>query len=65
MQGPRADFDLRRQPGGGEALAQHGPGLRVLVVVVFLYDVDQEDIVPSGVAEIAHLQAEGYSYVKP
>ena len=30
-----------------------------------LYDVDQEDIVPSGVAEIAHLQAEGYSYVKP
>lgn len=30
-----------------------------------LYDVDQEDIVPSGVAEIAHLQAEGFSYVKP
>ena len=30
-----------------------------------LYDVDQEDIVPSGVAEIAHLQAQGYSYVKP
>ena len=30
-----------------------------------LYDVDQADIVPSGVAEIAHLQAEGYSYVKP
>ena len=30
-----------------------------------LYDVDQEDIVPSGVAELAHLQAQGYSYVKP
>ena len=30
-----------------------------------LYDVDQEDIIPSGVAEIAHLQAQGYSYVKP
>ena len=30
-----------------------------------LYDVDDEDIVPSGVAEIAHLQAQGYSYVKP
>ena len=30
-----------------------------------LYDVDQEDIVPSGVAELAHLQAEGFSYVKP
>ena len=30
-----------------------------------LFDVNDEDIVPSGVAEIAHLQAEGYSYVKP
>ncbi len=30
-----------------------------------LYDVDPEDIVPSGVAEIAHLQKLGYSYVKP
>ena len=30
-----------------------------------LYDVSQEDIVPSGVAELAHLQAQGYSYVKP
>jgi uncharacterized protein len=30
-----------------------------------LYDVGEKDIVPSGVAEIAHLQAQGYSYVKP
>ncbi len=30
-----------------------------------LYDVSQEDIVPSGVAEIAHLQTQGFSYVKP
>jgi intracellular sulfur oxidation DsrE/DsrF family protein len=30
-----------------------------------LYDVDNEDIVPSGVAELAHLQAQGYTYVKP
>lgn len=30
-----------------------------------LFDVSKEDIVPSGVAEIAHLQARGYSYVKP
>lgn len=30
-----------------------------------LYDVDKEDIVPSGVAQLAHLQAQGYSYVKP
>ncbi len=30
-----------------------------------LYDVDAKDIVPSGVAELAHLQNQGYSYVKP
>ena len=30
-----------------------------------LYNVDREDIVPSGVAELAHLQAQGYTYIKP
>ena len=30
-----------------------------------LYDVSQGDIVPSGVAELAKLQAEGYTYIKP
>jgi len=30
-----------------------------------LYDVTEADIVPSGVAEIAHLQSQGFSYVKP
>ncbi len=30
-----------------------------------LYDVNDSDIVPSGVAEIAHLQAQGYTYLKP
>ncbi|MEA3410414.1 MAG: DsrE family protein [Pseudomonadota bacterium] len=30
-----------------------------------LYDVSKADIVPSGVAEVARLQAMGYSYVKP
>ncbi len=30
-----------------------------------LYDVEKEDIVPSGVAELAHLQAKGYTYIKP
>jgi len=30
-----------------------------------LYNVDNDDIVPSGVAEVAYLQANGYSYVKP
>ena len=30
-----------------------------------LYDADQADVVPSGVAELAKLQAEGYTYIKP
>ncbi len=30
-----------------------------------LYDVSDADIVPSGVAEVAKLQAMGYSYIKP
>ena len=30
-----------------------------------LYSVDKKDVVPSGVAEVARLQAMGYSYIKP
>ena len=30
-----------------------------------LYNVDQSDVVPSGVAEVAKLQLMGYAYVKP
>ena len=30
-----------------------------------LYDVNDNDVVPSGVAEVARLQTMGYSYVKP
>jgi intracellular sulfur oxidation DsrE/DsrF family protein len=30
-----------------------------------LYDVWDSDIVPSGVAELAHLQQQGYTYIKP
>lgn len=30
-----------------------------------LYNVDAGDIVPSGVAELAILQAQGYAYIKP
>lgn len=30
-----------------------------------LYDTNEADIVPSGVAELAHLQAQGYTYIKP
>jgi intracellular sulfur oxidation DsrE/DsrF family protein len=30
-----------------------------------LYNVSENDMVPSGVAEVARLQAMGYSYIKP
>ena len=30
-----------------------------------LFEVFDDDIVPSGVAELAHLQAQGYTYIKP
>jgi len=30
-----------------------------------LFDVAESDIVPSGVAELAHLQGQGYTYIKP
>lgn len=30
-----------------------------------MYSVEEADIVPSGVAEIAHLQDQGYSYIRP
>lgn len=30
-----------------------------------LFDVDKEDIVPSGVAELSRLQQQGFTYIKP
>ena len=30
-----------------------------------LYEVFDNDIVPSGVAELTHLQQKGYTYIKP
>lgn len=30
-----------------------------------MFEVFDEDIVPSGVAELSHLQQQGYTYVKP
>lgn len=35
------------------------------VDTVNLYDYSEADIVPSGVAELAHLQSQGYTYIKP
>ena len=30
-----------------------------------LHDASEKDIVPSGVAELSHLQHAGYTYIKP
>jgi hypothetical protein len=30
-----------------------------------LYDADNEDLVPSGVAELSYLQGQGFTYIKP
>ena len=30
-----------------------------------LYNAESADVVPSGVAELAHLQAQGFTYIKP
>ena len=30
-----------------------------------LYDASQDDVVPSGVAELSNLQLQGYTYIKP
>ncbi|WP_425093216.1 DsrE family protein [Tropicimonas sp. S265A] len=30
-----------------------------------LFEVFEDDIVPSGVAELSHLQMQGYTYIKP
>jgi intracellular sulfur oxidation DsrE/DsrF family protein len=38
---------------------------RKVDIAADLYDVSEKDIVPSGVAEVAHLQAQGYAYIKP
>ena len=38
---------------------------RKVDVMTDLYDVDEKDIVPSGVAEVAKLQLQGFAYIKP
>ena len=38
---------------------------RKVDVATDLYDVDDSNIVPSGVAQLSHLQAQGYTYIKP
>lgn len=38
---------------------------RGVIVDEHLYNVDKADIVPSGVAELANLQGQGFTYIKP
>ena len=38
---------------------------RKVSITDHLYNVEESDIVPSGVAELAHLQGQGYTYIKP
>ena len=35
------------------------------VELSYLYDASPNDVVPSGVAEIAHLQGQGFAYLRP
>ncbi len=69
MKEANADDQMQARIAG---LKQQGVAFKVCantlkgrnVEVDDLYDVDEADIVPSGVAEIAKLQAEGYTYLK-
>ena len=56
--------DLKGQGVDFHVCANTFRGLKV-DVETDLYDVSEKDIVPSGVAEVAKLQAMGYSYIKP
>jgi uncharacterized protein len=38
---------------------------RKLDISTDLYDAKESDIIPSGVAHLSHLQAQGYTYIKP
>lgn len=55
---------LKQQNVGFEVCANTVRG-RNVSVEDDLYDVEESDIVPSGVAEVAALQQQGYVYIKP
>ena len=70
MKEANADDQMQARIAG---LKQQGVGFKVCantlkgrnVELDDLYDADESDIVPSGVAELSKLQAQGYTYVKP
>jgi intracellular sulfur oxidation DsrE/DsrF family protein len=70
MKAANANEDLQARISG---LKQQGVQFQVCgntlksrnVEVKDLYDVDAKDVVPSGVAQLGILQAQGYAYIKP
>lgn len=54
---------LKQQGVGFEICANTLKGRKV--ATSDLYDFDEADVVPSGVAELAKLQNEGFAYIKP
>ncbi|MGD8275157.1 MAG: DsrE family protein [Thiohalocapsa sp.] len=70
MKAGNADAEMQARIAG---LKQQGVAFRVCantlkgreIDPMALYDTDEEDIVPSGVAELSKLQAEGFTYLKP
>ena len=35
------------------------------LTIADLFDATQQDVVPSGVAELSYLQSKGYTYLRP
>lgn len=60
-----AKIDGLRNQGVGFSVCANTVKGRKVDIDNDLYNVEQGDIVPSGVAELAHLQAQGYTYIKP
>lgn len=60
-----AKIDGLRDQGVGFSVCENTVRGRKVDVYSDLYNVEDDDIVPSGVAEVAKLQAMGYVYIKP
>ena len=56
--------DLKNQ-GVSFAVCNNTVRGRKVDLMTDLYDVNEKDVVPSGVAELSKLQQEGYTYIKP
>ena len=60
-----AKIDGLKQQGVSFNVCDNTLKSRKISYTEHLYDVSKKDIVPSGVAELAKLQAQGYTYIKP